>query len=253
MTEKPPYVMILGVRVDRVSVAGALQILAQLAVDGRPHQVVTVNPEFIMTAQRNARFREVINAADLALPDGIGVVWASRHLGRPATERVAGVDMVRALARFAAGHGMRPFLLGAGPGVAEAAAAALQAENPGLQIAGVYAGSPAPEEEAHIVGLIEAARPDFLFVAYGAPQQDVWIARNQGRLGVPIAMGVGGTLDFITGKSRRAPRWMQSLGLEWLHRLIMEPWRWRRMLALPLFAYRVLTSPTADDEGREGV
>ena len=130
--------------------------------------------------------------------------------------------------------------MGAAPGVAEAAGQALQAQHPSLEIAGAYAGSPAASEEEAIVSHIRAARPDFLFVAYGAPRQDLWIARNLGRLGVSLAMGVGGTFDFIAGRARRAPRWMRGAGLEWLHRLAHEPWRWRRMLALPHFAALVL-------------
>lgn len=237
---RPPSLMILGVRVDLISPEEAMAYLRHYAFDGRSHHIVTVNPEFIMTAQKNVEFRHVLNQSDLALPDGIGVVWASRLLGHPLRERVTGVDTVRALARFAAEHGLRPFLLGARPGVAEEAAAVLQRENPGLTIAGTYAGSPAPEEEETIIALIQSARPDFLFVAYGAPWQDLWIARTRPRLHIPIAMGVGGALDFIAGRAKRAPRWMQRLGLEWLHRLIQEPWRWRRMLALPRFAFRIL-------------
>jgi len=231
---------ILGVRIDRLSVAEALATLERLALDGGAHHVVTVNPEFIMLAQQDRAFREVLNAADLSLADGVGVVWASRLLGQPVPERVAGVDTLRALARFAAGAHLRVFLLGAGDGVAEAAARVLQAQNPGLEIAGTYAGSPAPEEEEAIVSLIRRTRPDILFVAYGAPRQDQWIAHTQARLRVPLAMGVGGAFDFIAGVLRRAPRWMQRLGIEWLYRLVQEPQRWRRMVALPRFAWRVL-------------
>lgn len=245
----PPRLMLLGVRVDLVSPAEALTLMKRFATDGGIHHAVTVNPEFIMTARKNARFHQIIQRADLALPDGIGVIWASRLYGHPPQERVTGVDTVRALARFAAQGGLRPFLLGAAPGVAEEAALILQDENPGLEIAGTHAGTPAESEDDTIVSLIREASPDFLFVAYGAPQQDLWIARNRGRLQVPLSMGVGGTFDFITGKSKRAPRWMQRAGIEWLHRLIQEPWRWRRMLALPEFAVRVLLSRFA---GRAG-
>mgnify|MGYP005860163093 CR=1 FL=1 len=235
----PPFT-ILGVRVDPVTPEEALARMKAFAGDGGQHHVVTVNPEFIMTARRNPEFRQVIAAADLAIPDGIGVIWACRLYGYPLRERVTGVESVLALARFAAETGRRLFLLGAAPGVAEAAGQALQAQHPSLEIAGAYAGSPAASEEEAIVSHIRAARPDFLFVAYGAPRQDLWIARNLGRLGVSLAMGVGGTFDFIAGRARRAPRWMRGAGLEWLHRLAHEPWRWRRMLALPHFAALVL-------------
>jgi N-acetylglucosaminyldiphosphoundecaprenol N-acetyl-beta-D-mannosaminyltransferase len=238
--DAPPRMTLLGTRVDLVTPAHALNLMQRFATDGGVHHVITLNPEFIMTAQRDETFRAIIERADLVLPDGIGVIWASRLHGRPLGERVTGVDTVRALARFAAQRHLRPFLLGAAPGVAETAARILQAENPGLEIAGAYAGSPGVDEEDAIVSLIQAARPDLLFVAYGAPKQDLWIARNRERLRVPVSMGVGGTFDFITGKAQRAPHWMQRAGIEWLHRLIQEPWRWRRMLALPRFALGVL-------------
>ena len=232
--------VLLGVRVDDVTWEEALARMEGFAQEGGPHQVVTVNPEFIVAAQEDAEFRAILNAADLSLPDGIGVVWASRLLGRPLRERVAGSDLVPEIAALAAKRGYRLFLLGAAPGVAEEAARRLREHNPGLVVAGTYAGSPAVEEEDEIVALVRAARPHVLFVAYGAPAQDKWIARNLGRLGVPVCMGVGGALDFIAGVAVRAPRWMQRLGLEWLHRLWHEPWRWRRMLALPKFVWLVV-------------
>ncbi|MCK4450446.1 MAG: WecB/TagA/CpsF family glycosyltransferase, partial [Anaerolineae bacterium] len=144
------------------------------------------------------------------------------------------------VAALAAQKGYSLFLLGAAPGVAVATAARLCQTYPGLRIAGTHAGSPALEEEDEIVRLIQRAKPDILFVAYGAPQQDKWIARNLERLGVPVAMGVGGAFDFISGRAKRAPRWLQRVGLEWLHRLLHEPWRWRRMLALPRFVWLVV-------------
>jgi len=118
----------------------------------------------------------------------------------------------------------------------------LQARYPGLIVAGTFAGSPRPEDAPHILERLRKARPDLLFVAYGAPQQDLWIARYQPELGIPVAMGVGGAFDFIAGVVPRAPRWMREIGLEWLYRLIRQPWRWRRMLALPRFVLAVLAA-----------
>ncbi|MFQ6058833.1 MAG: WecB/TagA/CpsF family glycosyltransferase [Anaerolineae bacterium] len=234
--------VLLGVRVDDVTCEEALARMEAFIQEGGPHQVVTVNPEFIVAAQEDAEFREILNAASLALPDGIGVVWASRFLSRrrPLRERVAGSDLVPKIAALAAKRGYRLFLLGAAPGVAEEAARRLCRENPGLTVAGTHAGSPSPDEEDEIVALVRAARPHVLFVAYGAPAQDRWIARNLERLGVPVAMGVGGAFDFIAGVAVRAPVWVQRLGLEWLHRLWHEPWRWRRQLALLKFVGLVL-------------
>jgi N-acetylglucosaminyldiphosphoundecaprenol N-acetyl-beta-D-mannosaminyltransferase len=207
---------------------------------GTPHQVATVNPEFVMTAQRDANFCVTINEAALALPDGIGLLWAARLLGQPLRERVTGSDTVPLIARISSQKGYRLFLLGAAPGIAEQAAAILQRSNPGLEIAGTFAGSPRQEDEDAICARIVQAAPDFLFVAYGAPQQDLWIKRNMARLQVPVCMGVGGTLDFIAGVTPRAPEWMRRSGLEWLYRLLKQPRRWRRMLRLPVFAFQVL-------------
>jgi N-acetylglucosaminyldiphosphoundecaprenol N-acetyl-beta-D-mannosaminyltransferase len=231
---------ILGVRVKDVTTDETLTLMVGMVAARRPCQVVTVNPEFIMLAREDRAFGEVLEAADLALPDGQGVLWAARRLGRPLRERVTGSDTVPLVAALSAKQGYRLFLLGARPGVAEAAAAALAREHPGVKIVGTYAGSPAVAEEADIIARVTAARPDFLFVAYGAPAQDLWIHRNLGRLGVPVCMGVGGTFDFVAGITPRAPLWMRERGLEWAYRLWRQPWRWRRMLALPAFAWLVL-------------
>jgi N-acetylglucosaminyldiphosphoundecaprenol N-acetyl-beta-D-mannosaminyltransferase len=193
-----------------------------------------------MTAQHNIPFRTCINQAAIVAPDGIGIVWAARYLRQPTPERVTGIDTVVALAQRCAAHGYRLYLLGAAPGVAELAATRLQELAPGLQIAGTYAGSPAESEQDEIIARIGAARADVLCVAYGAPAQDLWIQRNLARLPVAVALGVGGAFDFLSGRQRRAPRIMQRSGLEWLYRLYREPWRWRRMLALPQFAIQVI-------------
>lgn len=231
---------VLGVGVDRVTLASAAERIAALVAAGGYAQVVTVNPEFVIAARRHRQFRRVLNGADLAVADGIGMVWAARLLGDRLPERVGGIDLVHRLAAQTAQAGHRLFLLGAGPGVAEQAAAALQLRYPGLCITGTFAGSPLPMEADAIIARIRAAQPDILLVAFGAPAQDLWIARHGALLGVPVAIGVGGAFDFLAGKVPRAPRWMQRLGVEWLYRLIRQPWRWRRMLALPRFAAMIL-------------
>lgn len=232
----------MGVPVDNVTQEEALAGVEAFIENGRPHQVVTVNSEFVVAAQSDMEFFQVLKEADLSLPDGVGLLWAAGFLGTPLSERLAGVDTVRKMASLAAERGYRLFLLGAAEGVAEATALRLEEENPGLKVEGTYAGSPDPKEEEEIIEMVRAARPHLLLVAYGAPQQDLWIHRHLGRLGVPVAMGVGGAFDFISGRAKRAPAWMQRLGLEWFHRLLHEPWRWRRMLALPKFVWLVLTS-----------
>ena len=248
MAQQPPQksVYILDVRVDRLSQQQALDSIEQIIARRRAsdnqtpcQQVITVNPEFVMAAQRNLDFRIAINQAALVLPDGIGVVWAAHFMGQPVPERITGTDTLPALAQRCAAAGYRLYLLGAALGVAEAAGAHLQQLAPGLEVAGTYAGSPAPDEEDATIERIRAARADVLCVAFGAPAQDLWIWRNLSRLPVAVAMGVGGAFDFLSGRQHRAPRIMQRLGLEWLYRLYREPWRWRRMLALPRFAVQV--------------
>lgn len=237
-------VHILGIRVDDVTYDEALARMEEFIADGRPHQVTTVNPEFIMTAQGDPSFAQILNRAHLNLPDGQGLIWAASLLGVSLRERVTGVDTVIRLAQLSAEKGYSIFLLGAGEGVAEAAAQELQRRFPRLEIAGTYAGSPAPEEDDRITERIRRANPHLLLVAYGAPHQEKWISRNMGRVAVPVSMGVGGAFDFVSGAATRAPTWVQRLGLEWLYRLAHQPWRWRRMLALPRFGLLVLRDST---------
>ena len=218
----------------------ALARMEEFIADGRPHHVATVNPEFIAAAQDDPHFAQIINRAHLNLPDGQGLIWAARILGTPLKQRVTGVDTVLKLAELSSEKGYRPYLLGAADGVAAAAARQLQVRFPGLDIAGTHAGSPLPEEDERLITEIRRTNAQLLFVAYGAPRQEKWIARNLTHLGVPLAMGVGGAFDFISGQANRAPHWVQRIGLEWLHRLIHQPWRWRRMLALPRFVLLVL-------------
>jgi len=236
----PSTLYILDVRVDDVTYAETLALIEQFIAGRTPHQICTVNPEFIMRAQQDRAFQQVINAAALCIPDGVGLLWAARRLRHPLRERVAGSDLVVRIAEHAAQSGWRLYFLGAAPGVAAKAAAILQARYSGLVVAGTFPGSPAADVEAAIVERIRAACPDVLLVAFGAPAQDMWIAHNQPHMQVPVAMGVGGALDFIAGVVPRAPVWVQQIGLEWLYRLIREPWRWRRQLALPRFVWRVL-------------
>ena len=231
---------ILGIPVHDVTTEETLALINQFVRERTPHQICTVNPEFIMAAQRDAEFKRILNQSALNLPDGIGVVWAAQRLGHPLRERVAGSDLVRLIADRAQTAGWRIFLLGAAEGVAEQAARSLSVHYPQVNIVGAYAGSPRPEEEADIAAQIRSSGADVLLVAYGAPKQDKWIDRNIERTDVAVAIGIGGSLDFIAGTQKRAPRWMQRLGLEWLYRLVREPWRWRRQLALPRFAWAVL-------------
>jgi N-acetylglucosaminyldiphosphoundecaprenol N-acetyl-beta-D-mannosaminyltransferase len=231
---------VLGVRVDDATYADLLVQARTFVESGEPHQIITLNSEMLVLAAKDPGFRRLLNGADLNVPDGVGLMLAARLLGHPLRERVTGSDGIYHLAAECARLGYRPFFLGGAPGVAETAARRLVAAYPGLDVAGTYAGSPRAEEEDDIVQTVRAAAPDLLFVAYGVPAEEEWIARNAQRLGVPVMIGVGGAFDFVAGVTRRAPAWMRRAGLEWLHRLVHQPWRWRRQLSLPHFVILVL-------------
>lgn len=251
-TGTPHPTTILGVRVDVATWETALATIAAWVERQRATgeassaafpptcQVVTLNPEIVMAARADPALRALIAGADLVVPDGVGVVWVLRRAGWRAARRITGVDLLVALAGRAAAGGWRLFLLGAAPGVAEEAARRLAARFAGLAIAGTYAGASGAALDERQSALIRASRADLVFVAFGAPAQERWIARNRGRLGAAVAIGVGGAFDLLAGQVPRAPRWMRQDGLEWAYRLWRQPWRWRRMLALPRFALAVL-------------
>jgi N-acetylglucosaminyldiphosphoundecaprenol N-acetyl-beta-D-mannosaminyltransferase len=243
---------ILGTAVDCVDFAATLDqidvwILEQREAHTRRtslshvcHQICTVNPEFIIDAHRDPAFAEVLGRADLRVADGIGVLWAARLLGQPLHERVTGSDGIYRISARAAQRGWRVFFLGAAPGVAMHTASILRERYPGLVVAGAHSGDPADDDWPALAGWLASTQPDILFVAFGHPKQDFWIDRHRAELPVAVALGVGGAFDFVAGVTVRAPRWMQRLGLEWLHRLIQEPWRWKRMRKLPVFAAAVV-------------
>jgi N-acetylglucosaminyldiphosphoundecaprenol N-acetyl-beta-D-mannosaminyltransferase len=220
---------ILGVRVDDVTYNEALDRCAALIDSGRPRYVVTPNPEFVMLARRDAEFRRILNAADLSIPDGVGLLLAARLAGQRLREQVRGTDLCYGLVERAPARGWRLFLLGAAPGVADQAAAALRRRLPRLQVVGTFAGDASPAGDAATVEAVRrAGRCDLLFVAYGAPKQERWIARNLAALDVGVAIGVGGALDFMSGRVPRAPLFIRRAGLDWLFRLCVQPWRIRR-------------------------
>ncbi|TMB46538.1 MAG: WecB/TagA/CpsF family glycosyltransferase [Chloroflexi bacterium] len=219
----------------------ALERMEQFVDEGGAHLVATVNPEFVMRANEDDQFARVLETADLCLPDGIGVVWAARRKGCRINEPVAGTDMVPLLATLCARRGFRLFLLGAAPGVADELAAKLRIDSPGLEVES-YSGSPDPADDAEALKRIHDHGTQILLVAFGHPRQELWIDRLKNRLGVSVAIGVGGAFDYLTGRVPRAPAWMRRAGLEWLYRLRQQPWRFRRMTVLPVYAIKVLTS-----------
>jgi N-acetylglucosaminyldiphosphoundecaprenol N-acetyl-beta-D-mannosaminyltransferase len=230
---------VLGVRVDCLDMKATLDRIDQMVQAGGQHLVATVNPEFIMRARRDSDFARVLESADLCLADGTGVVWAARRLGCSISGPVTGVDLIPPLAALCARRGYRLFLLGAAPGVAAELATRLRARHPHLEVA-AHPGSSEPSSDEETLRLIRAHRTQVLLVAFGAPKQELWIDRLMDRLGVAVGIGVGGAYDYLTGRVPRAPTWMRRAGLEWLHRLIRQPWRVRRMAVLPVYAIKVL-------------
>ena len=221
---------------------GALAEIERLIDRGGPHLVATVNPEFVMRAQRDVEFARVLESADLCLPDGNGVVWAARRQGCGIREPVAGVDLVGPLAAMCAARGLRLFLLGAAPGVAAELADRLREAHEGLEV-NAHSGGPEQALDAETLHRIHDHHADVLLVAFGAPAQEMWIDRLKNRLGVSIAVGVGGAFDYLTDRVPRAPLWMRQARLEWLARLAWQPWRVRRMAVLPVYALKVMLSP----------
>ena len=229
-------------RVDCVDMDAALHRIEELIDRRGPHLVATVNPEFVMRAQKDRDFARVLSEADLCLADGVGVVWAMRRQGCSIGGPVAGVDLVQPLAALCARRRLRLFLLGAAPGVATELAARLRAANAGLEV-NAHAGGPDAEHDVETLHRIHDHHADVLLVAFGAPNQEMWIDRVRNRLEVSIAIGVGGAFDYLTERVPRAPRWMRRAGLEWLARLVRQPWRIRRMAVLPVYAIKVLRTP----------
>lgn len=232
---------VLGVRVDCLDMEASLDRIEQFVDAGGHHLVATVNPEFVMRARVDQDFARVLESADLCLADGSGVVWAARRQGCAMREPVTGVDLIPPLAALCARRGFRIFLLGAAPGVANDLATRLRVEYPELEVE-AHAGTPDPSADVATLALIRAHKPQVLLVAYGHPKQELWIDRMRESLGVAVAMGVGGSFDYLTGRIPRAPTWMRRARLEWLFRLVRQPWRVRRMAVLPIYALRVLRS-----------
>lgn len=235
-------VNILGVDVDAVTMAEAVDVVRR-AMDTRAGvMVATANAEMLMRATHDDELRHILNASALVVPDGAGTVWAARHLGHAMPERVAGYDLAQELLRCAPAEGRRVYFFGSAPGVAEKAKAKAEQLYPGIEIVGVRNGFFSPADNAAIIAEIRAARPDLLLVALGVPKQEKWIAAHLAELDVPVAIGVGGTLDVMAGVMKRAPHWMQKAKLEWLFRGLMQPKRAGRLLALPKFVLKVHAS-----------
>ncbi len=233
-------VNILGVMVDKVNIPDAVDEIFKMLTEARPHAVFTPNSEIIMTAYKDAEFAEILNSADMLTADGIGVVYASKILGNPIQERAAGFDIAcGVIERIAeSGHGF--YLFGGKPGVAEEARRRLDEKYPFIRIVGTHDGYFDEADVPEIIDDINNSGADILFVCLGAPAQEKWIHNNMHKLKVRVSMGVGGTIDVLAGTAERAPEKWCKLGLEWLYRLLKQPKRIFRMMALPKFALTVL-------------
>ncbi|MGC8877144.1 WecB/TagA/CpsF family glycosyltransferase [Thermus sp.] len=225
---------LLGLPLDPVDMEGALERIGAFLQGAKTHQVVTLNPEIAVRAQEDEALKRAVLEAELVTPDGVGILWAAKRLlGVALKERVTGVDLTLAL--FRRFPGLRVYLLGGKPGVAERAAR--EAERLGARVVGFHHGY--FREEAPVVEAIRKAAPDLLLVGMGE-RQETFIHRHKPHLEARVAMGVGGTLDVLAGEARRPPLWAQRLGLEWLLRVGLDPKRWRRAPRLFRFAYLVL-------------
>jgi N-acetylglucosaminyldiphosphoundecaprenol N-acetyl-beta-D-mannosaminyltransferase len=223
-----PPIAILGVPFDNVTTAETIAAIEGMAASGEPHYLVTANVDFLVQAREDVELRRILFDAHLVLCDGTPLVWASRLLGNPLLERVAGADLVPLLLHVAAEKGYRVFFLGATPESSEQAVRNLKKLHPSLIIADHYSppfNKLLEMDHEEIKRRILAAKPDLLFVSLGCPKQEKWIAMHYRSLGVPVSAGVGATIDFLAGTVKRAPIWMQRVGAEWIYRLAQEPRR----------------------------
>ncbi len=228
---------VLGVGFDNITAGEAVEQAMTLISDGRGQYVVTPNPEIVWLSRKNDGLKQSLREASLVLPDGIGVIYGAKTLGRPLRERIPGIEFAEQLFARLAADGKSVFMYGAKPGVADVAAAAMAAKYPGLVIAGTADGYVG--DDSIVIERINAAKPDFLMVCLGAPKQEIWMAQNADSLDVGLMAGLGGSLDVFAGTAERAPESWRRLNLEWLYRLVKQPRRIGRMMKLPLFMLAV--------------
>lgn len=232
-------VEILGVRIDSVYTREAVATALRLAAADRGSYIVTPNAEIVMASLKHPGLKQALAFADLSVGDGVGVLWASRFLGRPLPEKVNGIDLMLELLKEAGKRSLRVYLIGAREEVVAAAAKRIRTDM-GVNVVGYHHGYFGSDDEADILLSIRESSPHIIFVGMGSPRQELWMHKCVGRIPRGVMMGVGGSLDVISGAKPRAPRTVQQLGLEWLYRLIREPWRARRMTALPRFVLAVV-------------
>ena len=235
-------VKILGVNVDSVTMAQAVERVEQLIAAKKNSIVATANAEMLLRATNDDELKNILNAAELVVPDGAGTVWAARHLGYEMPERVAGFDLVQELMKIAPSKGYKFFLFGSAPTIADKAKLKAEELYPNIEIVGTRNGYFTAADEAEIIAQIKNSKPDILLAALGVPKQEKWLAAHKDELNVPVNIGVGGTFDVMAGVVKRAPKWMQRAKLEWLFRAMLQPSRAGRLIALPKFVFKVVAS-----------
>jgi N-acetylglucosaminyldiphosphoundecaprenol N-acetyl-beta-D-mannosaminyltransferase len=246
-------VQILGCRLDPIDSDEATARILELARTGDGSQIVTLGTEMVVHAQRDHRFRAIVNGSALSLCDTVGLLAVARRRGAPLRERVTGVELIERLCAGAATRDVPVYLLGGAEGVAAEAAANLQSRFPALRVAGARSGYFRDDESAAIVRAIAESGARLLFVGMGSPRQEFWLAEHLRATGCGAGVGVGGSFDVVAGRIARAPQTIRRLGLEWLYRLLKEPWRWRRQLALPRFVWLVALDEFGIRSARKGM
>lgn len=233
---------ILGVPFVNVSPTGAVDKICEYLNSDSKHIIFTPNPEMVMLAQKDEEFNEILNKSDMNIPDGIGIIYASKIKKRPIKERVAGYDTVQAVFERIKSEDKGVYFFGGAPGVTDAAKAEMERVHKGLKIVGCANGYFDEAREKEIIAEINEKQPELLLVGIGFPKQEKWIFNHINELNVKAAIGVGGSFDVMSGRVKRAPDIFIKLGLEWFHRLITQPSRFVRMLQLPLFMLKVMFS-----------
>jgi N-acetylglucosaminyldiphosphoundecaprenol N-acetyl-beta-D-mannosaminyltransferase len=224
-------ITLFGCPIDNLGFDDTLKRIEDSIQNGKPIRHCAVNAAKIVKIQTDKKLREIVATSDLINPDGQSIVWASRFLKKPLPERVTGIDLMQKLLELAADKGYKVFLFGATEEVIWELREKLRRELPHLNLVGYRNGYFSPDEEKGIVREINEKRPDMLFVGMGSPKKEYWMNKYQSALKVPFRMGVGGSFDVLVGKTKRAPHWMQKLGLEWFYRFLQEPARmWKRYL-----------------------
>lgn len=235
-------IKILGVKIHQVTNETAYDRFLTLMEEPQMSMICTPNTEIVMMAQTDNEVKEILEDADLVIPDGIGLIYASKIHQLGLTERVTGIDTMERILKYANNTKRSIFIFGGKPGVADKAVEKMKEAFPNIQYKGTQDGYYKKEDEDKILNHINEVKPDLLFVALGAPRQEKWIYHNRKTLNVKVAMGVGGAIDIWAGTTKRAPKLFQSLHLEWLYRLLKEPTRIGRMMSLPKFMIKVLIS-----------